>query len=343
MKERPLNGYFINHSKLPLSSENWFNGSFQDSLELYLKDSISLKSSFVRLKNQIDFSIFRHLNVKDVSIGKDNYFFRYTRYFVYGGDYHGDNKLEQDVLRLKRVQDTLKKKGKFLVFVIAPDKLWIYNEFLNDPNVLNPNSTKYYDTYVKLMNKYNCDFIDLNAAFLELKPKSEYALFAKGGSHWTEFGAFFGLDSIVNYIKKNTKYTFPKPVIIKSNVDGNPWFFDEDIFNASNLQFNIPENNLFLHPKLSSPKKERTTKAILCGDSFCHAICWQDFYANYFHEESTFWYYNRVINKANNKLIGDVTEKNARIFIKKSDIYIVLFSAGNVGNFEYGFLNHFEK
>jgi len=343
MKERPLNGYFINHSKLPFNCKNWFNGSFQDSLEFYLKDSISLKPTFVRIKNQIDFSLFRQLNVKDVKIGKENYFFRYTKYFVEGGNYQGDDQLKKNILQLKKVQDSLKKKGKFLVFVIAPDKLWIYNEFLSEPNVLNSKSTEYYDTYINLLKKYNCDYINLNAAFLKLKKTTNYELFAKGGSHWTEYGALFGMDSIANYIKEKTKYNFPQPVLIKKEVDQNPWFHDEDIYNASNLQFNISENGSFIHPKLKSDNVERTTKAILCGDSFCHAICWKEYFANYFHEESTFWYYNRVIHKANNKLIGDVNEKNARIFIEKSDIYIILFSAGNLENFEYGFLNHFEK
>jgi hypothetical protein len=227
--------------------------------------------------------------------------------------------------------------------VIAADKLWFDEEFLPDENILNEKSTRVYNTYLKLLDEYECDYINLNAAFVNLKKRGTGTLFANGGQHWTEYGGYIAIDSIVDYLKLKTRFGFPEVKLEKLRVDKNPWYLDEDIFNACNLQFKIASGNKFSHPELSSLKKERKTTALLCGDSFSHAICWTNFYSLYFNKESTFWYYNREIYKANNVFIDNVNDENAVKFIEKSDIYIVLYSAGNLEKFEYGFLDHFVK
>lgn len=342
MKERELKGYFVHTAKPEFSWNSWFDRSYQDTLEKHLKDSIPLKPSFVRLRNQVDFSLFHKIHVRDAHVGKNGQFFRYTYYFTYGGNYPGDEILEENIKKLKRVQDKLKAEGKQLLFVIAADKLWYFQELVPD-EAMNSKSTRFYDTYVKYMKKYGCDYIDFNEAFLNMKDTIATPLFAKGGYHWTEYSGYIAMDSIANYLRKNGLFVIDEIKKENFTVNNSASEMDLDIYNACNLQFKLKDDRLFRHPHPEYSHKKGKTKAIICGDSFCNAICWNNFFLPYFDEKSTFWYYNREIYGQQLELLGKVGDPITEKLLEKSDIYIVLFSAGNLEKFEYDFLDHFEK
>lgn len=344
MKERPLNGHFKTTEKIDLTFEGWFSLAYQDSVEKFLQSHIPLKPSFIRLRNQLDYSLFGKLHVRDVHSGKGGQLFRYTHYFTYGGNYPGDAKIEENVNRLKNIQNKLKQEGKILIFVFAADKLWYHKELLSDPEaVMNEKSTHLYTKYRKELLKNKCDFIDFNQSFLTMKDTVKGVLFGKGGYHWSEYAGFLAMDSIVKYVRSFTDIKTNSVQSVAFEKNNIPWFLDHDIYDACNLQFSISDDDLYYHPKPEFTKSKSVATAILTGDSFCRSLCWNPFFAPYFSQESTFWYYNREVYDYENKLIGNPKDEKSQELIKKSDIYIVLYSPGNLESFEYGFLDHFQK
>jgi len=66
----PLNGASISKEKSNFEIQSWFDGSFQQNFDSWLEENIGFRNWFVRLFNQIDFSLFNKLHAAKVVIGK---------------------------------------------------------------------------------------------------------------------------------------------------------------------------------------------------------------------------------------------------------------------------------
>ncbi|HLP13461.1 MAG TPA: hypothetical protein VK177_16105 [Flavobacteriales bacterium] len=341
-KEVPLEGAFKEPAYKRLTAKNWFGANFQKAAEKKSNYVIGFRTDFVRTRNQVDFSLFDIAHSVSVVKGKNGHLFRYEDYYVKGATNKPENFMVEQVKRLKAVQDSLKAKGKFMLYVIAPDKLYYWKEFLPQRDVLNKKSMYTYTYYKRLLKKYGCDFIDMNQWFLQLKSKTAHTLYSKGGFHWTQYGASIAYDSMVNYIRTKTSFTIPKINVTGLKKEKNPWGPDVDIFKACNL-FIKPKEDLFTYPTIVTDTTQCVTTAIVCADSYFHAIAWPGFYAKTFSPQSTFWYYNREVSDPRNKNVQAIKDVKTNELIEKSNVYIILFSTMNMDKFDYGFLEHFGR
>ena len=67
----PLDGAFTNTTKKELKASDFFNNSYQTVLENNITDSIGFKTIFVRLYNQIGYSIFNDAKNAGCVVGKE--------------------------------------------------------------------------------------------------------------------------------------------------------------------------------------------------------------------------------------------------------------------------------
>src|SRR6478609_5160143 len=51
--------------------ESWFNGEYQEQVEKYVNESFGFRSFFVRINNQIDYSLYNKLHASAVVMGKE--------------------------------------------------------------------------------------------------------------------------------------------------------------------------------------------------------------------------------------------------------------------------------
>src|SRR5690606_30484493 len=126
----PLNGSFVIHEKPKFSPESWFSGNYQSNLEAYVNQAIGFKNLFVRVYNQIYFSLFNNARANGVIVGEENYLFEesYIKAYV-GSDFIGEQKIEEKIRKLKSINDTLNKKKIKLIVVFAPGKGSFYPEY----------------------------------------------------------------------------------------------------------------------------------------------------------------------------------------------------------------------
>ena len=122
-KEKPLEGAYNVPKDSSFTWSSWTSGKFQEAFNESTNYRIGFRTDFVRTRNQIDFTLFDKTHVRDVVKGKNGHLFRYTHYYVTGGNWRGEDSLRNDILTLKTIQDSLKVKGKYLLYVIAPKKL----------------------------------------------------------------------------------------------------------------------------------------------------------------------------------------------------------------------------
>ena len=139
IKLTPLKGAFYKN-ELPklkdLTVESFLSNDFQSKLENNLNSYVGFYEFFIRVNNQLNFSLFKQTNAKDVLLGKEGYLFRKSGNYGYTGiDYVGDKTVNEKTKKLKFIVDELNKRGVKLFLVIAPNKRSFYEEFLPENSI----------------------------------------------------------------------------------------------------------------------------------------------------------------------------------------------------------------
>lgn len=113
IKIKPLFGAYIKKEVESLHYQNWFNLTFQESLEKYLLTENALSAYFIRVYNQIDYAAFGEVHMAMGVLGKNNYL--YDKVYLdtyYGKDKIADSLMKDYAYKFRFVSDTLKKLNK---------------------------------------------------------------------------------------------------------------------------------------------------------------------------------------------------------------------------------------
>ena len=333
----PLNGYFETPAKPELSVNNYFNKTFQDSTEKYLKYNFGLFPGLTRIHNQLEYSLFNKINLHDVHKGKDGYLHRYVDNYFDGKGY-GDNVLNHYMDMLRRLNDTLEASGKKILWVVAPDKSIVYKETLPEGIKLKEPINSYYSEFEQAIRKNKINFIDFNTLAIAEKNKYPFPPVTKGGIHWTQAYAARCFDSICKFLASISDIKIDNKV--NYFVTGNSWDPDYDIEYSANLLFPLERNDSAYMAKITSHGNAKNKNLLLIGDSFCHAWMWSRMFEPCFSSESEFWYYNRDAYKLDNtKIVRNAEKTSIRNYIRKFDVIIIEYSVANLEMLDYGFMN----
>jgi len=210
-KVRKLQGDFTPKVQPQLTINNWFSGSYQDSLGEYINENIGFRNFFVRLNNQLAFSLFDFARANGVVVGKENYL--YERNYIeahLGEDYIGEELILEKVEQLVKAQEQLKQKGIDLIIVFAPGKGSFFPEFFPKEERQKTKSVSNYETFSKSIKETPLNFIDFNHWFRDLKGKTAAPLYPKTGIHWSRFGELMAADSLLRYIEKLKDIQLPE-------------------------------------------------------------------------------------------------------------------------------------
>jgi hypothetical protein len=69
---------------------------------------------------------------------------------------------------------------------------------------------QHYEPLAKQLSKSKVQYIDFSAWFLSQKQKSKYSLMNKFGIHWTKYGEYVAMDSLINYMSEKFNWNLPK-------------------------------------------------------------------------------------------------------------------------------------
>jgi hypothetical protein len=338
----PLKGVTLPTTKNDpgLSFSSWFSADYQNYKEEVLSDSCGFRSIFIRINNQIDYSLFNQTHAQNVILGKDGYFFANVYiYGHYGTDFIGRTEIDQITDKLAFIRDTLAKLGKTLILVVTPNKADFYSQFIPDENVAKQGPTNY-GTYMEFVKKKRLNCIDFNQFFLDNKNRAKYPLYSQHGTHWSMYGAALAGDSLIKYIEKVKNIQMPH-AIWKDIEIADPKDFDIDIEEFLNLVFDLKSWKM-AYPKIEFPKNTPLTKpnVLVVGDSYYWGlVSGYDIY-NAFSPTSNFWYYNNSVypeSSAKKTVVGDLNLKEQ---IAKHDVIIILATAHNYGTLGWGFINN---
>jgi len=337
--QRPLEGSFELKEKEPFTLQKWFDGTFSENAGECLNERFGARNLYVKLNNQVRFSLFNVTKVRDFVVGKNNYFYQQGYINEYNGlNFSGEKAVNDSIALLKQLQDQLKSLGKNVLVVLAPSKARIYPEYLPDHMVTGPTEHCHYVAYVNALKKQGIDFIDFNNWYLRKKKNAKYLIFPQFGVHWSRLEAVYAMDTIIKRFSFITKQPFPEIKINKLVELDTLQQPDDDAIRSMNLFF-LPRFKKMAYPEYEVIHKERANQNLLViSDSF-----WWDIYGNRIPEKTfknnEFWYYNKEM--CGNMYLGKTELKNIDIkrhLLQYNDILIIC-SESNLNNFGFGFLN----
>ncbi len=339
VKTRGLNGYFVPQKKPILRKANWYTGTYQDSLSAYYKENTGFRSDYVRLYNQVDYSLFSIPHAGKIILGKKGYLFgdEYITSWL-GTNFPGKKYCDEKVRLLKKLQDKLWNEKKILIVVIlTPDKGTFYPEYIPDRFVKRKKEPTNYSYYSAKCGEAGINMIDFNRWFLLAKDTSRYPLYPKTGIHWTSYGALLAADSLLKYLRSKLTLPLPRIMIDAIETSSNARDVDDDIARTMNLIWKIP------HPVYAYPKyhftfdtTQKKPAALFIGDSFYWNWYNPGIIHNMFSNEE-FWYYNQDVYPESKTRPTSVAEINVEDAINRQNIILLMQVNGAYGNIGYGF------
>lgn len=337
---RALSGAIVNTKPPVYSSENWFNGTFQDTSLNYINDNFGFRNDFIRLNNQRLFMLYNEARANGVIIGKENYLYEigYIR-AAFGNDFVGFDTVKRDVEKLKRVNDTLNSLGKKIVFLFAPGKASYFPEYVPDKYAELKHKQTNLKAYTDELKRQRLDYVDLNTWFVQAKDTTQYPLYAKCGIHWSKYSEYLVMDTLVNYFENLMEVDLPELVFDGFHVSEENKNGDYDVGEGMNLYSKIstfPMAYVDYHFDKENPYD--TVRSIVVADSYYWGLFGRNLSSDCF-KEGEFWYYN-------NKIFSDVTPNgmdrdkvDLAQRIESNDVFIILSTDANLDDFGFNFID----
>lgn len=338
VKLTPLKGAIVQPEKKYINAKDWFSGDYQLQEEKYLNETFGFRNLFIRINNQIAFSLFNKAKANGVIIGKNNYLFEenYIKAY-YGTDFIGVDSITHRIERLKFIQDTLSKLNKTLIVVFAAGKGSFYPEYFPKKYVKEKGKTNY-EYHVKLAKEFGLNYIDFNRYFIENKNKSKYPLYPQYGIHWSNYGACIAADSMIKYIEKVRDIDMPD--LYWNEVEtADARESDYDIADGMNLNFKLKSFKM-AYPviQIQSDSGKIKPSAIVIADSYYWLM-----FGNTFSRalsDNQFWFYNKQVYPEYYKNGLETSQVNLKDEIQKHDIFIILATEASLPELGWGFIEN---
>ncbi|GAB3861121.1 hypothetical protein GCM10028822_40110 [Hymenobacter terrigena] len=219
--------------------------------------------------------------------------------------YQGHNRLTPDevrfrVRRLRILQDTLARQGISFLFAIAPNKARYQPENLPAHLRNTVRGLTNYELFAREMQAQQVNMLDFVALFKSWKDTTRYALFPKGGTHWSGYGAALAADTLFPRIEQLGHFDLidfrrQGPVVVKYDSLRST---DADLTETLNLFFPY-QSYPAAYPTVvfdSLKTGQQRPNLLIVGDSFNWALMqFWPYLQTLFAPESRFWGMDRNI------------------------------------------------
>ncbi len=334
----PLEGAISEVENSYFSLSDWFSGTYQEREEAYLNDHFGFRSFFIRMNNQLAFSLFNKAKANGVVVGKENYLYEenYIKAY-YGTDYMGRDSIVGRMQRLKYVQDTLASLDKNLILVFAAGKGSFYPEYFPEKYKTEKGVTNY-ETHLELAQQLGISFIDFNSYFVENKGKSSYPLYPQYGIHWSYYGMYLAADSMIRFMEQARGIDMPN-LHWNETAFSQPKEDDYDIADGLNILRRLKSFEMAYAPiKIQSDPENIKPSVVVIADSYY----WGMFnvgISNVF-TDSHFWYYNKQIYPDSYHAPLETSQVNLQEEIDRHDLFIIMATEATLPDLGWGFIEN---
>ena len=334
-----LSGVYVMSQKPVYTFDGLVDGSFQSNADVYIKENTDFRADFVRLHNQIDYTLFGNINTI-LTLGKNNYIFdpNYI-YALEGKDFLSDSIKSHEKKSFASAKQILDSLNIPLFFIIAPNKANFYKEYLPAEFKKSRNNNQTF--FKKLVLENNVTVLDMDAHFYDIKITSEHTLMPKYGAHWSTYGASLVADTLLRQVEKKLKKKVASYKITSIDKISEAKFNDDDYLASLNLiaKWKSPELS---YPQLSFIDGYKPNLLII-SDSFFWNFYDLGVVENCFSSLTEFWYYNKSVYNTKRSKVANRTGSVSIANLKNRDAIVFIATAPSMLDFGYGFFEQLNQ
>ena len=336
-------GYFGATKKPNFYGKRWMSGQYQQAYEAFAKNKNVLQPTAIRLKSQMDYSLFGDIMHANILSGKNGFLFQKEGCEAYiGRDFMGENWIREKVKKLDFITKHFQKEGIPFLVLLPPLKARIMSEHLPDFYQKNASDITNWKVFTEVLNEYEIPTITFS--FLEKeKETSPYALYPPSGQHWTKYGSALTSEVIKEKLEEILGIEMVE-MRWKDSVELSDAKveFDNELIAGANFIWNPPLDPL-PYPNIRYVGNDSTVKpnVLSVGDSFYKLLYEFGIVDGLFDAKSTFWYYNHEVYPLRLENGRRLTNKDLDVLaeIRQRDVVVITVFEDNLERFLFGFMD----
>lgn len=318
------------------------SGAYVRQAEAYASRHFGFREPIIRLYNQYLWSCYHKTYAHDVVAGKEGWLF----YPQSVRDYYGQEllrwhvsteeareKFDHDIKYLDWTRSILKENGIDLLVFMAPEKGFLYPEFLPDEEH-DTTTFNACDYYAERFDDIGFPYIEMTRWFQQIKDTVDYPLIPQAGAHWI-FPSVYAVDSLSRLMGELKGIALPKIKIGEAyNTRDADHDYDNDLELLLNLAFPLRHQYGYCPRYKVAIEQDSTTvkpKVLFIGNSYFWAM-------NLFvpldemFETTEYWYYFSTAYYGDDlRETSDVSQMDLIERFMDFD-YVVWFTTGNQMN-----------
>lgn len=330
-----------------LTASGFISRSFQDSVEEYFKKNTGFRGFFVKLDNQINYSIFREFSrnhPRRLILGKDLQLFEEPYVDLYNRiDVADSDELEKRVAALKLLQESLGRRNVSLLLIVTPSKTTIYPEYIPRRMVMKERLDRRdsYQLLLPLLERHGIRFIDGRKMFLEMKDRGIPQLFPSSGSHWSLYGAYLFTDRMIAEMERVSGRRMAR-ISSRGTIERkNPIDLDKDVARLANVLFTRALFTEYLYPvtRTDAPGGAWRPDVLIIGSSFCWNILHYLGAHGVFRPLAFYYYFNTAYSypeKTRRPIDRERVDWHGEVLSR--DFVIIEVNEVAIGEMGYGFI-----
>ena len=242
---KPLNGVTVETEKPTFDLDTYRSGTYAKQAEAYTSQHIGFREPIIRLYNQYLWNCYHKTYAQDVVAGKEGWLY----YPQSVRDYYGQEllrwhpstdeargKFDQEVKYLNWARSILKENGVDLLVFMAPEKSFLYPEFLPDEKK-DTTTFNACDYFAQRFEETGFPYIEMTHWFRQMKDTVNYPLIPQAGAHWI-FPSVYAIDSLSHLMGVLKGIELPKIKIGEAyHTRERDHDYDNDLEQLLNLAF----------------------------------------------------------------------------------------------------------
>lgn len=322
-----------------------------DTVDDYILQNFPGRSTLIKVKNQLLYSIFGISNNESVVKIDDNLIATESLNYFHGANSISDEKMDALINKLERLNEILNKKNKKMLVILTPTKARYYDGRVTfaDRLIDKYDTHEYKLPYEHFKEKTKeselkiFDAIELIDNNKDVFIAGTVPLFYKVGHHWSNYKSNLVGVELIKYINKEFGIRLPSISVSYDEAD-EPFYPDNDLQEVLNI-YSKPKEK-FYNPTLNYIDASIDEKNyIICGGSFMSGLLIPnitDGINNEVYEVmNKFFFYNHFADNITFETYDEINEKfNLIDHINKTDVFIFEIHELNFYNASFGFLDY---
>ncbi|MCZ6908355.1 MAG: hypothetical protein O7C59_10925 [Rickettsia endosymbiont of Ixodes persulcatus] len=273
LQSSKLSGVVKTIEKPDFGIKNFTSHTLQKYYEQYFIDNLPIRAIFIRLNNQIYYSLFKKSYNNQIIVGENGQLFELAYIYNYcslDGPPFDKQFLINWANKIRILNDYFINKGRKFIYIITPSKAEYLAEAIPKRFHCNPHGISPHIKFLEeLLRKNGIPYISGPRLMLEATNKYKTSMFPKGGTHWNYLAGGIAANEIIKKINQLGPPSL-NPLLFDYQLSKTPEGTDSDLLALLNLF--KPNKNYFvpiLNFKPTPAINPAPTLAII-GDSFSH-------------------------------------------------------------------------